>query len=78
MCVGHMGMAVVQAFMRMGVAMRANRHGVVHMVVVPIGVVMRMLVGCGFMHMRMPMVFCQMQNHATQHKNAADCHPPPR
>lgn len=64
MRIWHMRMAVVQPFMRMGVTMRPHRHGIMRMVVVSITVVVCMFVIDWFMHMRVSMVFHQMQNYA--------------
>ena len=76
MSIGYMGMRVPQRWMLMAVAVFADRHRVVDMVVMGVVMPMRVLMLQGLVRVFMPMGLGQMQYHAGQHQRAAQCHHP--
>ena len=64
----HMGMSMTQGFIVVVMAVGPNRHGVVHMVVMTVLMVMGVFVIQGSMQVFMLMRFRQMQKNAAQHQ----------
>lgn len=75
--VRHMRVAVAQGFMAVGMAVRPRRHGVMHVVVMSIMVVVGMIMFCRCVQVFMAMAFRQMQHNTTQHEEATYGHQHP-
>lgn len=75
MRIGHMRMAVPQRLMVMQVGMRAHDRRVVEMVVVTVRMVVGVLMVHGFMSVRVPVDFGQVQCDTAQHEQATHHHP---
>ena len=67
-------MRVKHRFVLMTMAVRAGRHHVMQMVVMPIIMTMGMLMHHDFMRVIVLMGFHQVQHHARQHQQPAQAH----
>lgn len=72
--IGHVVMHMSQRLMPMPMAVFADWHGVVHMVVVAIVVPVRMFVFHPFVFMLVAMGLGKMKQHAGQHQHTAHGH----
>ena len=71
--VRYMGMAVSHRRVPVHVAVRPRRHHFVAVVMVTVVVVVSMFVLHGLVRVCMTMRFSQVQHHAHQHQQAAQC-----
>lgn len=76
MCIGHMRMRVPQRSVSMAVAVLADRHRVVDMLVMGVVMPMRVLMIQRLVRVLMAMGLGQMQDHPGQHQHAAQGHRP--
>lgn len=72
----HMMMCMHHGLMHVGMAMRTDRHRMVHMVVMAVIMAVSVLVFQPLMHVLMPMRLRQVQHHAQHHQQAAHRHDP--
>jgi hypothetical protein len=72
----YVGMHVPHRIMTVAVTVRSCRHGVMHVIVMPIVVPMRMLVLRRFMFVLVTVRFSEMEYYASEHEGAAHRHQP--
>ena len=76
--VRNMRVCMAQRLVVVPMAVRARRHGVVNMVVMPVVMLVCVLMVHRLVAVTMRMVFHQMQHHAQKHEQATACHHHPR